>query len=57
MPRVEVHLLDFTGDLYGQELEITFAKNLRAEMKFPSVEALRDQIARDIATARDSFNA
>ncbi len=57
LPRVEVHLLEFSGDLYGQEIEITFSKNLRAEIKFPSVEGLREQITRDIAAARDSFTA
>lgn len=51
-PRVEVHLLDFTGDLYDQEIEITFADKLRAEQKFPSVEALREQILQDVAAAR-----
>jgi riboflavin kinase / FMN adenylyltransferase len=54
-PRVEVHLLDFTGDLYGQELEITFAAKLRDELKFPSVEALRAQIQQDVAAARATF--
>ena len=33
-PRVEVHLLDFNGDLYGQELEVTFVAKLRDEQKF-----------------------
>ncbi len=54
-PRVEVHLLDFTGDLYGQDMEITFAAKLRDEQKFPSVEALREQIQRDVTAARRSF--
>ncbi len=53
--RVEVHLLDFNGQLYGEELEVTFAKKLRDEKQFPSVEALREQIARDIALARKLF--
>jgi len=55
--RVEVHLLDFQGDLYDQELEISFVEKLREEQKFPSVAALRDQIARDIAAARQLFGA
>jgi len=54
-PRVEVHLLDFAGDLYGQEMEITFANKLRDEQKFPSVEALREQIQQDVAVARAAF--
>ena len=53
--RVEVHLLDFAGDLYGQEVEVTFAAKLRDEQKFPSVEALREQIVRDITEARKRF--
>jgi len=54
-PRVEVHLLDFNGDLYGQEMEITFATRLRAEQKFPSVDALRTQIQKDADAARAAF--
>jgi len=54
-PRVEVHLLDFIGDLYGQEMEITFADKLRDEKKFPTVEALREQIQQDVAAARVVF--
>ena len=53
--RVEVHLLDFAGDLYGQELEITFAAKLRDEQKFASLDELKAQIARDIAEARLRF--
>lgn len=54
-PRVEVHLLNFTGDLYGQEMEITFATKLRDEQKFSSVDVLRAQIQRDVAAAREVF--
>ena len=50
--RVEVHLLDFHGQIYGEEMEVTFATRLRAEMKFPSLEALREQIGRDVTAAR-----
>lgn len=53
--RVEVHLLDFTGDIYAAEMEVTFAAKLRDEQKFPSVEALREQIIRDLAEARARF--
>ena len=53
--RVEAHLLDFDGDLYGQEMELSFVKKLRDEIKFASVEELRQQIARDLAAARGSF--
>jgi riboflavin kinase/FMN adenylyltransferase len=53
--RVEVHLLDFSGDLYGQDLEISFVQKLRDEQKFPSLESLKAQIARDVAAARALF--
>jgi riboflavin kinase/FMN adenylyltransferase len=49
---VEAHLLDFTGDLYGDQVRLEFIERLRDEMRFPSVEALRVQVARDIETAR-----
>lgn len=49
---VEAHLLDFTGDLYGQSIRLLFDARLRDERKFPSVDALREQIARDVEQAR-----
>jgi riboflavin kinase/FMN adenylyltransferase len=50
--RVEAHLLDFAGDLYGAELEIELEERLREERKFASAEELREQIARDLAQVR-----
>ena len=50
--RVEAHLLDFEGDLYGRELEVMVLGALREERRFPSLEALRTQIAADITLAR-----
>jgi riboflavin kinase/FMN adenylyltransferase len=50
--RIEAHLLDFTGDLYGQELEIEIGEKLRDERKFGSLEELKIQIARDVAVAK-----
>jgi riboflavin kinase/FMN adenylyltransferase len=50
--RVEVHLLDFGGDLYGKELEFEVIKSVRTEQKFGSLDALKEQIARDVAQAR-----
>ncbi|MBP3332253.1 MAG: riboflavin kinase [Tidjanibacter sp.] len=49
--RVEVHLLDFDKDIYGLEIEIEFLYYLREECKFPSLEALAEQIGKDKATA------
>lgn len=54
-PRLEVHLLDFTGDLYGRELEVAFRRQLRPELRFPDVGALRAQIAHDVEAARATF--
>lgn len=51
-PILEVHLLDFEGDLYGATLDIAFLARLRGERKFPSPAALMAQIRRDIAAAR-----
>lgn len=48
----EAHLLDFTGDLYGREAELSFLAQLRGEQKFDGPDALREQIARDIEQAR-----
>lgn len=52
---LEVHLFDFAGDLYGQELEIRFEKHLRAEIQFASLDALRIQIQQDANAARELF--
>lgn len=49
---VEAHLLDFVGDIYGREIELTFLRKLRDEQKFPSVAALQEQIVRDVAATR-----
>lgn len=51
--QVEAHLLDFAGDIYGEEMELGFVKKLRDEQKFASLTALRGQILRDIALTRD----
>jgi riboflavin kinase/FMN adenylyltransferase len=50
--RVEAHLLDFHGELYGEELEVEISEKLRNEKKFASSEELRKQIIRDIAAVR-----
>ena len=49
---VEAHVIDFSGDLYNERLVLTFLRRLREERKFPSVDALRQQIALDVAAAR-----
>lgn len=52
---VEIHLLDFSGDLYGQRVEIGFVARLRGERQFADVQALLAQIRLDIAAARRLF--
>lgn len=51
--RVEAHLLDFDGNLYGEDLEVEMSGKLRNEQKFASPAELREQIARDIAKVRE----
>ncbi len=51
-PLIEAHLLDFSGDLYGEELSLRFIDRLRDEMKFDRVSALQTQIKEDIEKAR-----
>lgn len=50
---LEVHLLSFDGDLYGRELEVEFIGFLRGERKFASADALKAQIALDVAAVRE----
>jgi len=50
---VEIHLLDYKGDLYGRELQVKFTHRLRGEVKFSSFEELVTQIHCDIETARE----
>jgi riboflavin kinase/FMN adenylyltransferase len=50
--RLEVHLFDFAGDLYGRHLRVALVDYIRPEQKFPGLEALKAQIAADAARAR-----
>ncbi len=50
---LEVYLLDFDGDLYGRHLSVEFVERLRDELKFDSLEALVEQMGRDVEQARD----
>jgi riboflavin kinase / FMN adenylyltransferase len=49
---LEVHLLDFSGELYGSHLRVEFLHKIRDEEKYPDLETLRSQIARDCDAAR-----
>jgi riboflavin kinase / FMN adenylyltransferase len=52
---LEVHLLEFSGDLYGELLGVQFVARLREEQRFPSLEALAAQIQADIVAARQAL--
>jgi riboflavin kinase/FMN adenylyltransferase len=55
VPLLEVHLLDFAGDLYGRHVKVEFLHRIREERRFASLEELKAQIARDAAEARGFF--
>ena len=50
--RVEAHLMDFDGDLYGRVVDVSFAKRIREERRFSGIDELTAQIRRDVAEAR-----
>lgn len=50
--RIEVHLLGFSGDIYGETLRISFLRRIRDEQKFSGIEALKMQIAKDCELAK-----
>ena len=49
---LEAHLLDFSGDLYGQQVSVTFEHFLRSERKFDGLEAIKSQLELDVSAAR-----
>ena len=53
---VEAYLLDFEGDLYGETLRIAFMERMRGEKRFESVEALVEQMKRDVEQARATLS-
>lgn len=53
-PLVEVHLIDFEGDLYGQRLSVDFVRRVRAERRFDGLDALKTQLHDDVARCRAS---
>ena len=48
---LEAHVIGFAGDLYGEPARVQFVQRLRGEQKFDEIDALRDQLQRDIAHA------
>ena len=55
--QIEVHLLNFQGDLYGKDVEVVFYPRLRGEKRFETAEDLKAQIAADISAAKQYFLA
>ena len=55
-PVLEVHLIDWHGDLYGQRIAVEFKCKLREERKFSSLDELAENIQRDIVAARQYFS-
>jgi riboflavin kinase/FMN adenylyltransferase len=55
IPNIEAYLLDFHREIYGELLELDFMVRLRDEAKFPSLEALVEQMHRDVAKTRESL--
>jgi riboflavin kinase/FMN adenylyltransferase len=56
VPLLEVHLLDYSAELYQRHLQVRFLEKLREEQKYEGVPALRAAIARDAAQARNHFS-
>lgn len=54
---VEGYILDFHGDLYGQSVRMEFFKRLRGERKFPSLDALREEVMRNAEETRAYFRS
>lgn len=54
---LEAHILDFDANLYGRTIEVIFHRKIRDEVKFESLEALKRQIATDVAEVREVFAA
>jgi riboflavin kinase/FMN adenylyltransferase len=51
--RIEAYLLGYGGDLYGKVVDVTFEERLRPEKRFSGIGELKEQIARDVAEARN----
>jgi len=54
-PLLEVHLFDFSDDIYGTHLNVRFLNKLRSEARFPNLDALKTQIALDVESAKYYF--
>ena len=55
-PVIEVHILEFSQRIYGKKITVEFCKKVRDEKKFDGLEALKEQIFKDISTAKEYFS-
>ncbi len=55
-PVLEIHLLEFSENLYGKKIAVEFLKKVREEKKFDGLDQLKDQIFKDISSAREYFS-
>jgi riboflavin kinase/FMN adenylyltransferase len=55
-PVLEVHILDYSGNLYGKKITVEFLEKVRDEKKFSGLDELKEQIFKDISTARQYFS-
>ena len=55
-PILEVHLFDFTGNIYGKNVRVIFREKIREEKKFAGLDELKAAIAQDIESARGYFS-
>jgi riboflavin kinase/FMN adenylyltransferase len=53
---VETHIIDFKGDVYGKPIRIEFVDRLRDERRFESIDALVEQISRDVKRTKEIFS-
>ena len=56
-PRLETHIFDFAGDIYGQQLTVQFVQRVRGEVKFTSLDALKAQLAQDKAACLECLQS
>lgn len=54
---IETHIIDFAGNIYGKDVTLYFHERVREELKFNSIEDLKNQIQRDVNSARLYFNS
>jgi riboflavin kinase/FMN adenylyltransferase len=50
---VEVHILDFSSDIYGDKIRVNFIERIRDEIKFSGIDSLSQQIQKDVEAARE----